>query len=145
MCSSSVSIFLLPWTSWAQEEREIHTIFVGCGVDREGHESLLNLFMLPWYLLGNCGLLLPYLLLSWGWKGWVVRLRAIDGSDQRLQGGASLLTAPCWVWKEEEEGLSASAKSSHPGSMVGGGVLALSMGRLIFSPGKTEKAPANKE
>lgn len=65
-----------------------------------------------------------------------MRLKAIDGSDQRLQGEAVLFTAACWVGKEEEEGHYTAAKSMYTGSVAGGRVGALSTGKLIAA--KTE-------
>lgn len=35
MYSSAILIFLLPWIQSLQEEAEIYSIFVGCGVDPE--------------------------------------------------------------------------------------------------------------
>lgn len=73
MWSSGVLIFLLPWTPRLQEEAEIRSIFVGCGVGSEAPESLLNLFMLL-----CSAITLSAIIQVWGWKVWVVRLKAIE-------------------------------------------------------------------
>lgn len=80
---------------------------------------------------------------AWGWKGWIVSLKAIEDSDQRLQGRAVLYTPPHWVWKEEEGSLYTSGDSLLVGAWRGG-VQALSR-EMILSLGKTEHTPENKD
>lgn len=111
MCSPAVLIFVLPWTSCLQEEAQIHSILVGCRVGSVACESLLNLSTLLYLLSNHCFPLpicyFPALRLK---NGWVARMKAVEGWDQRLQGRVVLFTPPCWVWKEEEKGLCTSGE-----------------------------------
>ena len=136
--SSAILIFLLPWIQNLQEEAEIHSIFVGCRVESEA-----VVFWTCYYVTMTLSWQPQAIIQAWGWKGWVVRLKAIDGSDQRLQGEAVLFTAPCWVWKEEEEGQYTAGKSVSR-SVMGAGTSSKDR-KAHLCLWKIHLAPENKE
>ena len=71
-------------------------------------------------------------------------MKAIDGSGQRLQGEAVLFTAPCWEWKEEEEGQYTAGKSVSRRSVVGAETSSQDRKAHLYL-WKADLAPENKE